>query len=305
MPPVHIKFGGYQPPSSVHNQAAEVFGQELSMRLGKAVQFELDGNIMNSGHKAADLFQLVESGELTACYFSTSYLSTRIPEFALFDLPFVIDQREKAYALMDGPLGETLSEKVNHNTAYRLLGLWDNGFRHWSNKVRPIRKPEDCRGMRLRTLFSDLHTEAFKLLGFDPIPLDVKDLISHVNSGEIDAQENPLTNLYNFGIHHHHRYLTLSCHFFGAAAFLCHQPSYQSWPSEFRQAFDESADAATAKQRQLAAAEDDDVMNKLISEDVEIVELTKNDRGEFKRILIPLVEAQRKRFGDSLFRHLS
>jgi TRAP-type C4-dicarboxylate transport system substrate-binding protein len=82
MAPVHIRFGGYQPPASVHSKAAEVFKQALVGHLGERVQFDLDGNIVAAGHPAADLLTMVESGTLTMCYFSASYLASRVPEFA-------------------------------------------------------------------------------------------------------------------------------------------------------------------------------------------------------------------------------
>ena len=175
--PIDIRFGGYQPPTSVHNKAAEVFGKALAARLGDALTFHLEGNIIASGHQAVDLLRLVESGDLTMCYFSASYLAERIPAFALLDLPFTLHDRATAYAVLDGPLGQHLAEQLAAHTGFRLLGWWDNGFRHLSNRVRPIRRPADCQGLRLRTLMSELHQEVFRRLGFEPLALDVKDLL--------------------------------------------------------------------------------------------------------------------------------
>ncbi|NNK12625.1 MAG: TRAP transporter substrate-binding protein [Desulfobacterales bacterium] len=297
----HIRFGGYQPPASVHNQAAELLGQRLTALLGDAVRFELDGNIVNSGYKAADLLKLTESGELDMCYFSTSYLAERVPEFALFDLPFVIDQRDHAYAVMDGPFGKLLAEKVRASTGYRLLGFWDNGFRHLSNKHRPIRIPADIQGMSIRTLFSDLHAEVFGLLGFNPIALDVKELLSGVQSGEVEAQENPLTNYYKFGIYKHHPYITLTAHFFGVAALLCNNESFENWSNEFKEALAIAAAEATVEQRRLAAADDEEILEKIVAEKVNIVTLKKEERTAFKDEVAPILEEQQKRFGKGLF----
>jgi TRAP-type transport system periplasmic protein len=186
---ISIRFGGYQPPSSVHHRAAEVFGRVLHDRLGPRVAFELIGNVMDAGHAAADLLAMVEQGSLTMCYFSSSYLAARVPEFALLDLPFLLSDRTHAYAVLDGPLGQRLAAQLHAATGFRLLGFWDNGFRHLSNGIRPIRTPADCQGLRLRTLQSDLHQQVFALLGFEPVFLDVKDLIDSVRAGTIDAQE--------------------------------------------------------------------------------------------------------------------
>ena len=305
MKPIHIRLGGYQPPASVHSRAAEVFGRALSSRVGDMVQFDFTGNVVAAGHKAADLLHMVEHGALTMCYFSTSYLAVRVPEYALLDLPFLINDRTHAYAALDGPLGQLLTDKLRASTGFRALGFWDNGFRHLSNAVRPIRTPADCEGLRIRTLLSDLHGRAFKLLGFEPVALDVKDLLTAVQTGTIDAQENPLTNIYNFGIHTRHRHITLTGHFFGAAVLLCHQASYADWPAEVRKAVTEAVSEATAAQRRLAAAEDDDVLAQLRPDQNNVVRLTEAERALFVEAVAPLVDEQRHTFGDRLFGYLA
>ena len=123
--PIRIRVGGYQPPTSVHNRAAEVLGQVLTSRLGERIAFHLDGNIIASGHQATDLLRLVETGEVTMCYFSASYLAERVPAFALLDLPFVLRDRPTAYGVLDGPLGQHLAEQLAMHTgvpAVRLVG---------------------------------------------------------------------------------------------------------------------------------------------------------------------------------------
>ena len=302
--PIRIRFSGYQPPASVHSRAAAVFGRALADRLGDAVRFEFDGNIIDSGRAAADLLTMVESGEIAMCYFSASYLANRVPAFALLDMPFTITDRDQAYAVLDGPLGTILADRLQTASGYRVLGFWDNGFRHFSNARRPIRTPEDCRGLRLRTLFSDLHAEVFAMLGFDPVALDVKDLLAAVAAGTIDAQENPLTNTYNFGLHRHHPYITLSSHFFGAALLLCNQAAFAGWPPEVRAAVEQAAAEATAAQRTFAAEDDESVLVKLRQSGNEVIALSEPERAAFAAAVAPLIETQRRKFGAELFDYL-
>jgi TRAP-type transport system periplasmic protein len=168
MPPVHIHFAGYQPPTSVHTRAAEMLGNALVSHLGHGVHFDLPHNILASGHKATDLLSMVEAGTLTMCYFSASYLADRVAEYMLLDLPFRLTDRAKAHAVLDGPLGQLLADKLGRQSGVRVLGFWDNGFRHLSNAVRPIRTPADCKGLRLHTRLSTMHARVFQLLGFEP-----------------------------------------------------------------------------------------------------------------------------------------
>ena len=295
-----IDFGGYQPPTSVHNRAAEVLGKALMARLGDAVDFSLTGNVIDQGRNAADLLDLVGRGEMTMCYFSSSYLAEQAPEIALLDLPFSITDRNQGYALLDGSFGALLRDRLERATDYRLLAFWDNGFRHLSNRERAIHAPDDCRGLRIRTLFSKVHQETFAALGFQPVPLDVKELISGVREGTIDAQDNPLTNIYNFGIHEFHPHITLSAHFFGVAVLLCHKLTYDAWPAEVIRAMDEAVAEATAAQRGFAAAEDVEVAERLAEEGVVPVALSDAERAAFVAAVAPVVERHRARFGPDI-----
>jgi TRAP-type transport system periplasmic protein len=305
MEPVRIRFGGYQPPTSVHTKAAEVLGNVLTRRLGQAIHFDLNSNIVASGHNAADLLPMVEHGTLTLCYFSMSYLVDRIPQVGLLDTPFLFTDRARAYAVLDGPFGQFLAERIRAKTGFQLLAFWDNGFRHISNAVRPIRTPADCAGLRLRTQPSPLHGKLFTLLGFTPVALDVKELLAGVQSGSIDAQENPLTTMFHFGIHTCHRYITLSSHLFGAAVVLCHRHSYESWPAEVRQALHAAVAEATAVQRRLASAADDEVLTRLHPSQNEIVSLTATEHALFVAAVAPLVNEQRQIFGEEIFRYMT
>lgn len=298
---ITLRFAGYQPPASVHSRAAAVFGQALSDRLGDGVDFHLDGNIIDHGRNAADLLDMVESGEIDLCYFSASYLAERVPEFALLDLPFVITGRAAAYGILDGAVGALLADRLAAETGMRALAFWDNGFRHISNRARPIRTPADCTGMTIRTLSSDLHTQTFRRLGFDPITLDVKALIEAVRGGTIDAQDNALTNIHNFRIHKFHRHITLTGHFFGAAVLLCNGKALDGWSGEFRDALTEAAAEATAAQRGFAAAEDAHVLSQLNPDENDVLELTDTERKSFQEAVAPILNAQRSRFGNTLF----
>ena len=266
----------------MHNRAARFLGDALAARLGDAVRFELDGDIVASGHNAADLLEWVASGRIEMCYFSASYLADAVPEAAALDRPFAIERREQAYAALDGPLGERLSQRLAQARGYKVLGYFDNGFRHLTNRLRPLRRPQDCAGLRIRTLGSEAHAGVFRRLGFEPVALDVKELVPALKAGTVDAQDNPLTNIVNFGVYEYHRYLTLSAHFWGAAVLLCHGESYARWPGEVQSAVMAAAGEAVAAQRRMAAAEDDAALATLEAARCEIVQLTPEERALWK-----------------------
>jgi TRAP-type C4-dicarboxylate transport system substrate-binding protein len=295
-----LRFGGYQEPESVHNRAAARFGKLLQEKLGDGIAFELIGSILKLGHRSGDLVPMVERGELSFCYMSTVRFSNEAPALKLLELPFVVKDRRIAFKALDGGFGERARRDIDGKTACRLLGYWDNGFRHLTNRVRPIRTPGDCRGIRIRTQMSELHGEVFRALGFEPIPADIKEFVDGIGGERFQAQDNPLTNIYHFGLHNFHRYITLSGHFWGASAFVCNAAHYRSWPEDVQAAVEAAAKDATAHQRQLAAAEDADILAKLDPARNEVIRLTEAERAAFITAVEPVLARHRKALDSSL-----
>jgi TRAP-type transport system periplasmic protein len=289
VPPVALRFGGYQSARSVHTRAVRAFEAELDRRLGDGVAFSFLEDVTQTGRRAADLLAMTEAGELDLCYFSSSYLAGRVPALALFDLPFVIEDRATAYQLLDGEAGARLAREVAEKTGFAVLAMWDNGIRHISNSRRPIRHPDDCRGLRIRTLDNDLHQRAFRAMGFEPVAIDVKDLAAAVAEGRVDAQENPLTNTVNFGLHRHHPYLSLTGHLFGVALVLANRRVSESWPAAVRDAVGAAMVEATAAQRGFAACEDAACLEELRAAGVSISGDDKLDRPAFRAAVAEIV----------------
>ena len=304
MKPIALKFGGYQEPASIHNRAAGRFGDLLTRKVGDRITFKLIGNVHKIGRSSGDLAAIVENGEIDFCYLSTVRFAKWVPELKLLELPFVVQNRKAICAAFTNSFGDLVRRRMRESTPYRLLGLWDNGFRHFTNKVRPIRTPADCQGLRIRSQMSELHAEVFRAFGFEPIPVDVKQFIEEIASSRFDAQENPLTNTYNFGVHNYHRYITLSGHLFGAAAFICKEERYESLPQDMRAAVDSSASEATVYQHQLAAAEDAEILAKLDPSKNEVTRLTDTERAAFVKASQPVLDKHRKELDPKLFAYL-
>jgi TRAP-type C4-dicarboxylate transport system substrate-binding protein len=302
---ITIKFGGYQKPASIHNRAARLFGDVLATKLGPRISFQLIGNVLELGRKSGDLPTMVENGELSACYMSTVRFAQAVPELQALELPFVIKDRAALFQALDGEAGRFLRRRLLEATPFRILGFWDNGYRHISNRVRPIRKPDDCRGLRIRTQMSALHGEVFRALGFEPIAADIKEFVEGIATERFQAQDNPLTNIFHFGVHHHHRHITLTGHFFGGTLMVCNDAHYRSWPEEVQAAVDEAAREATALQRRLAVAEDAEVLDRLDSRENEVIHLSAEERAAFVNAVQPVLEKHRGEIDPQLYAALT
>ena len=295
-----IHFVGYHPRKSVQARAIERLETALTRENGGDIAFRFDPDIGDLGHKAADLLSLVEDGEIDLCYFYASYLTDRVPELGLFELPFEISERERAYRLLDGSCGDTIAKSVAKNTGYRVLAFWDNGIRHISNRIGPIRQPDDCKGLKIRTARNAIHKAAFRAIGFEPLFIDVKDLAAAVAEGTVDAQENPLTNVVNYGVQQFHRYITLTSHLFGVSLVLANARKYDSWPDTARGALADGLAKATEAERAFSAREDIDCAERLTTEGTVITELTETERAAFRHAVADIVGEERARFTPEL-----
>lgn len=277
---INLRIGGYQGPNSVHSRAmndliAHLHGRE------QAGQIDFRMNVTEDGQAAADLPRMVGAGDLDLCYFSSSYLTSQIPAMNSFEMPFGSGDRDQFYALLDGSAGQHARDEAAALSPYVVLGLWDNGVRHISNRGAAIRSPSDCEGLRIRTLDNAFHQSVFRALGFTPQTIDVRDLANAVATGEVDAQENPLTNIVNFDLHKYHRYVTLTAHFFGVALLLCNRTTYANWSGEQKRVMEDAASHATSCQRRHATEEDDRCLEVLKDDGVQITELTLKERTAF------------------------
>lgn len=299
--PIVFRLGGYQKPASIHTRACLRFGEVLQREAGDQVDFQFVPDVLALGHKSGELPKMVESGELTACYISSLRYSKWVPELALFDLPFLFPDRSAAYKVLDGKLGLSLKVKTATQSPFQLLAYWDNGFRHFSNKVRPIRRPADCKGLRIRIQMSELQAKSLRLLGMEPILEDIKIFVEQIGSDRFDGQDNPLTNLVNFNIHKHHRHITLSGHVYGVACLMANRAQYESWPVTVQRAVEIAAAEATTLQRQLAATEDEEMLKRLDPAQNEVVRLTADEHRAFAEAVSPVTARYREEYAESFF----
>src|SRR5688572_10871168 len=141
--PIPIRMGGYGPPTTGFSRALQMIGDTLAVQFGDRVDIKYVWNIMDFGYKAEEILWLVESGVLTLGYQSSSYLTDRVPELGFVDLPFLFENNDKARAAMDGALGQKLAQAIESKANFRILGWYENGFRHISNRVRAVPTPAD------------------------------------------------------------------------------------------------------------------------------------------------------------------
>ena len=299
--PITIRMGGYGPPSTSFSRSLKLIGDRLSARFGNRISVDYDWNITDFGHRAEEILTLVENGAMTLGYQSSSYLTDRVPELGFVDLPFLFEHREEARAAVDGELGRFLAAKIEERIDYRILGYFENGFRHISNRLRTVRTPADLNGMRIRVLPSEVQARTFELLGAIPLRWDLTEAIAAIKAGTIDAQENPFANTVTYGVHKFHRFHTVANHFYISRPIFLNRTQFDSWPRDLQNTMREAVIKVVAFQRELAIAEDREARAAIEAEGCEITALTAAQHALFREAVDPLLQEARQTYGADMF----
>jgi tripartite ATP-independent transporter DctP family solute receptor len=302
---IQIRMGGYGPATTCFSKALKFIGDRLVAEFGDEIDIKYVWNIMDFGYRSEDILWLVESGILSLGYQSSSYLTDRVPELGIADLPFLFSDKDKARAAIDGEMGDLFVQKIEERVGYRILGWFENGFRHVSNKVKPIRKPADMAGMTIRVLPSRVQARTFELLGAVPLRWDLTEALQAIVAGTIDAQENPLANTVTYGAHKYHRFHTLTGHFYVSRPVFLHRASFESWPAPLQHAMRQAVKDAVVFQRELAIAEEEEALEAIRAQGCEVAVLTPAEQAEFVAATEPMFAEARGSFPAEIMRMVS
>ena len=274
----NLIIAGYQGSNSIHTKSVEYFIDELSRDF--ITDFIMD--VTNDGDKASSLIEKTQQGEIHASYLLSSYFEKILPEIQILDLPYLFNSRNEAYNSLRSDLFNYIDKKLK-NKNLKLLGFWDNGIRHISSKIKLIKNLSDCKGQVIRTTPSPLHIEIFRKLGFIPKPLDVRDFKLAIDKNDIDAQENPLTNYWNFGVYKKQEFVSLTSHIFGFCLFVINDDYFNKLSDLNKKFLINKSKETTKFQRRLAISEDDILIKKIKSKNIKIENIDKDGLEDFKR----------------------
>ena len=272
-----IKLAGYQGKQSIHTQAMSNFIKGINKSFN--TDFVMDITLNNE--MASSLIEKTINEEVHVSYLWSSYYEKIIPEIKLLDLPYLFNKREDAYRTLDSKFFNNINKKMDKSNL-KLLGFWDNGVRHVSSKIKQIKTPEDCQNQIIRTTPSKMHIDIFKSIGFIPSPLDVRDFKIAVERGEIDAQENPLTNYWNFEIYKTQKFVSLTSHMIGFCLFIINKNFFNNLNDEEKVLIEETAKKSIIFQRELASKEDGILLNKMNKEGIKVTTLSLKEIKKFK-----------------------
>jgi tripartite ATP-independent transporter DctP family solute receptor len=285
-------------PGNPRSVAAEEFAKLVSEKTGGEVTVNIAGS-EQLGNDVAMLTSL-RTGALDITANSQGAASGLVPEIAALGLPFMFEDADAAFAVLDGPIGEELAGKFQE-LGIITLGWWDNGIRHITNSKQPIEEPADLKGMKIRTPADPMTIDIYQALGAATEQIAFSELYVALQQGVVDGQENPLANIASSKLYEVNPYISLSAHKWESTPFLASQIGWARLTPEQQAAVQEAATEAGQLQRRLMQ----EAADKLLAEfqanpDVKVNDV---DREAFKEATAPVIEAwQKKDFGDFVTR---
>jgi tripartite ATP-independent transporter DctP family solute receptor len=217
--------------------------------------------------------QSVRTGSLEMVLTSTAPLTSIIPAFGIFDLPFLFNDEKEADQLLDGKVGAWFSDKLPAVGAIN-LAWWENGFRHTTNSRRPITKVEDFQGVKMRVMQNNIFIDTFKELGTNAVPLAFSEIYSALETRTVDGQENPFNNIENMKFYEVQKYLTLTKHAYSPTLVLFSKKVWDGLSPEEQNVLKECALVGQKEQRKVNREKAEVSLANLRSQGMQINEIT-------------------------------
>ena len=245
---VSLKLGHAVAPEHPYHLGAVKFAELVAQRTGNKVKIDVYPSTQLGNER--DMVEGLQLGTMDLVVTSTGPLGGFVPKMFVVDLPFLFRDREHAYKVLDGPIGKDLFEAFAPK-GIKGLAFWENGFRQITNNVRPIEKPEDLKGIKIRTMENKVHLASFRAFGASPTPMAWSEVYTALQQKTIDAQENPIAIIYHQKIAEVQKYLALTGHFYSPTTLLMSLKAYNALPKDIQKIMDDTAIECATYERNL------------------------------------------------------
>jgi tripartite ATP-independent transporter DctP family solute receptor len=272
-----LRFSSPNSKEHAWGRSAEKFKQLVGEETRGQVEVQVyHANALGATRESLEMTRL-GSTDFVLC--GVAHVSRFVPEMSTFVLPYLWKDTETMFKALDGRMGDTV-DALLWEKGFKVVGWWDNGFRHISNNKRPIRVAEDIKGLKLRSLPTKIHVTFWRALGASPTPMDWAEVYPALQQGVVDGQEHPLVNIHASKLYEVQKHLALTSHMFQMTPFLMSKRSWDKLSEADRKAVTEAAAEATALQRRLSQEADDKLLADLKSKGVQV---TTPDKAGFEK----------------------
>lgn len=264
-----LRFAHTQPPSDTHHAAALHFAERVLELTGGEVKV----TVHPAGELGSDpsILEGVRLGTIDIAQTGNPFYTRFEPKLNVLDLPYLFDDYEHAYNVVDGAIGDQLLGELEK---HRMKGLafWEIGFRKVTNSVRPIRTPADLKGLKIRTTPNPAHLQAFEMWGATPTPMAFTEVYLALETGTVDGQENPLNITRSNRFQEVQKHLSYTDHAYTASVVSMNLAKFNGLSEDHQQAILTAAKEAAGFQRQLNRESEAEDLTAIEQAGVEVIQ---------------------------------
>ncbi|KIC47711.1 TRAP transporter substrate-binding protein [Tateyamaria sp. ANG-S1] len=224
-----LRFGHVGNPGSLFEASADAFAECANGKLGDRAEVQTFG--ASQLGKDRELLQKLKLGQVDFSL-PSSVMSSVAPEFGVFEMPYIVQDRDHMRRIQ-AELGDVFQEAAQ-SQGYRIIGYFENGFRHITNNTRPINTPEDLQGIKLRTPNGEWRVKMFQQYGANPTPMAFSEVFTALQTNVIDGQENPYAQIASAKFQEVQEYLSITGHVYTPGYVLVSERRWQQLPEDVR-----------------------------------------------------------------------
>jgi len=279
-------------PSASNKGHPQVMGVEKFAELveeksgGKITVKPFPGGVLGPDLQTVSAMQ---GGTIDLTVMNASLLAGNVKEMAVLDFPFLFNSSEEAYAVVDGPIGQKLFDKLPEKG---LVGLayFDLGFRQMNNAERPIEKAEDLEGLKMRVIPTPIYIDFMNAIGANAVPMPFTETYTALETGAVDGMTNPLLNITDMKFYEVTDYLTITNHMYNPQAVIMSKITWDKLSDDEKKIMQEAAKEATDYQRQVTQEANAEALEQLEEEGMEVTELPPEEIAKLKEKAKPVIE---------------
>lgn len=267
---LEIKLGHVGEPGSLFDVTSQEYAKRANAKLGNAAKVSTYGSSQLGGD--TELLKKLKLGTVDLALPST-VMTTVAAEFGVFEMPYLVQDRGHAARIREAVIKPTLVP-IAAKQGYDIIAVWENGVRHITNSKRPIKQPDDLKGIKLRVPQGVWRVRMFQAYGATPSPMALSEVFVALQTGVMDGQENPLAQIYPSRFQEVQKYLSMSGHVY-TPAYLTAGRSWSKFPANVQKALKDTAIEMEPVALEIAAKLDDELLGKMKTAGITINEVDK------------------------------
>lgn len=275
-----------------------------AMEFKKLVEEKSDGRMHVEVHPAAQLgsekevMEIMQTGGVETGMVTTAVLSNLSPAFQMIDLPFLFPNRESAYHILDGEIGDEILSTLD---SYKLKGaaFFESGFKQFTSN-KEIQSPGDIAGLKFRTMESPLIIDTYNQLGANPVPISFPEVYNALQQKVVDGHENPLSTITSMKFYEVQDYITISNHSYLGYAIVFSQKWFNNLPEDLQDVLTASAKEAATVERQAVVDKEKGYLDQIIESGTTVNELTSEQLSKFAKVTRPVHDSYKENIGAEL-----